>query len=279
MPRRPIVTLLTDFGQADAYAAQMKGVLLSLLPTVEVVDITHQVPRGDVLAGAFALRQALPYFPAGTVHCVVVDPGVGTDRRILAACYAGQTVVCPDNGVITFVDEDQPLETISVVRNDQYFLPGPVSSTFHGRDIMAPVAARVAAGLSVDKLGPPAEKFKLLDLPAPSAGEDGSLAGTVLHVDGFGNLISNISAAMLERITGDLLGWEVRCADRSVGALLSGYAVADPGEPLALVNSLGLVEVAVNAGRACDVLGAAVGARIDVIPPQASGRRTRRLPE
>lgn len=267
MPRRPVVTLLTDFGLADPYVAEMKGVILSIQPLAALVDITHQIPPGDVLAGAVALRQALPYFPQGTVHCAVVDPGVGTERRILAARYAGQTVVAPDNGLISFVDRDQPLSEIVVVRNDRYFLPGPTSATFHGRDIMAPVAGYLAGGLALAKLGPQPDKFKLLDLPEPRSEDDGAVIGQVIYVDRFGNLISNIPAPLLEQSLSDRIAAVVTCAGRDVGAIRVTYDSAETGQPLALINSMSLLEVAVNGGKACDLLGAGVGAEVRVGPP------------
>ena len=271
MPRRPIVTLLTDFGLADPYVAVMKGVILSIRPLAATVDITHQIPPGDVLAGAVALRQALPYFPEGTVHCAVVDPGVGTERRILAARYAGQTVVAPDNGLVSFVDRDQPLSEIVVIRNDRYFLPGPTSATFHGRDIMAPVAAAIAGGLALAKLGPAPDKFKLLDLPEPRSEDGGAVVGEVIYVDRFGNLVSNVPGELLEQSLGDRAVAAVSCAGRDVGGIEATYDFGEAGQPLALINSMSLLEVAVKGGRACDVLDAGVGAEVRVGPRAEQG--------
>ncbi len=265
MAKQRIVTFLTDFGLSDPYLAEMKAVVLSTAPGTTLVDIAHGIPSGDVMAGAFVLRQALPYFPPGTVHCVVVDPTVGTNRRIMAARYAGQTVVFPDNGVITFVDRDQPLERIVVVRNEQYFL-GP-SATFHGRDVIAPVAAHLSKGLAMDRLGPEPQRFKLLEIPPPCPDADGSLVGQVIYVDAFGNLISGISADALDMVGADGGGPVIFCGDRRVGALQRTYAQVGRGEPLALINSMSLLEVAVNGGKACDVLGAGVGAEVRVGPP------------
>ncbi len=268
MPKQRIITLLTDFGWSGPYAAEMKGVILNIASAATVVDITHDIPQGDILAGAFVLRQVLPYFPTGTVHCVVVDPTVGTDRRIIAAKYAGQMIVLPDNGLISLVDQDQPLEQIVVVRNQKYFLTPATSPTFHGRDIIAPVAAHLAGGLAMDRLGPAPEKFKLLDIPAPYVDTDGSLVGRIIYVDRFGNLISDISAEMLQSTWGDKPDdVEVSLPGRKIGLLKVAYAFAQPGEPLALINSMSLVEVAVNSGRACDALTAGVGAEIRLAKP------------
>ncbi len=263
MPKQRIITLLTDFGWSDPYSAEMKGVILGIAPAATVVDITHDIPPGNILAGAFVLRQVLPYFPPGTIHCVVVDPTVGTDRRIIAAKYAGQTIVFPDNGVISLIEQDQPLEQIVVVRNQRYFLTPATSPTFHGRDIIAPVAAHLAGGLAMDRLGPTPDKFKLLDVPAPYVDTDGSLIGRVIYVDHFGNLISDISAELLQSTWGDEpADVEVALAGRKIGPLKVAYAFAESGGPLALINSMSLVEVAVNGGRACDVLAAGVDAEI-----------------
>lgn len=270
MAKQRIVTLLTDFGWSDPYVAEMKGVVLSVSPDATLVDISHDIPAGDVLAAAFVLRQALPYFPPETVHCVVVDPGVGTERRILAARYAGQSLVFPDNGVITFVERDQPPEALAVVRNDRYFLQPSISATFHGRDIMAPVAAHLANGLAISRLGPHPERFQVLELPEPSQAEDGSVVGQVMYTDRFGNLISNIPVDVIRDSLGGLTGVEVACGGRPVGPIRTAYAEADIQQPLALINSMSLLEVAVNGGRACDNLGAGTGAEVRVT--RAPGR-------
>ncbi|MCK4625468.1 MAG: SAM-dependent chlorinase/fluorinase [Phycisphaerae bacterium] len=266
MAKQRIVTLLTDFGWSGPYAAEMKGVILNIAAGATVVDITHDIPPGDILAGAFVLRQVFPYFPAGTVHCVVVDPTVGTDRRIIAAKYAAQTIVFPDNGIVSLIEQDQPLEQIAVVRNQKYFLTSAVSPTFHGRDIIAPVSAHLVGGLPMDRLGPKPDKFKLLDIPAPRVDRDGSIIGQVVYVDHFGNLISDISAELLEEVRGGgPADVEISLADRGIGPLNLSYAFAEPGEPLALINSMSLVEVALNGGRACDSLNSGVGSEIRVI--------------
>jgi S-adenosylmethionine hydrolase len=271
MARQRVVTLLTDFGRCDPYVAEMKGVILSICSDAALVDISHEIGAGDVVAGAFVLRQALPYFPPETVHCVVVDPGVGTERRILAARYADQTIVFPDNGVITLVERDQPLEALAVVRDERYFLQPGFSGTFHGRDIMAPVAAHLANGLAVSRLGPRPERFQVLELPEPSQAEDGSVVGQVVYTDRFGNLISNVSVDLIRDSLGGLSGLEVGCGGRPVGPIRTAYAEVEPHQPLALINSMSLLEVAVNGGRACDDLGA--GRDTEIRVARAAGRR------
>lgn len=259
-----IITLLTDFGLSDPYIAEMKGVILSIAPMAKIVDITHQIPPGDVLAGAFTLWSAFPYFPAGTVHCVVVDPTVGTQRKILAARYSNQTIVFPDNGVITFIERSFPLEQIVSVRNQRFFLMPTPSNTFHGRDIFAPVSAHLARGVRIDLLGPTPEKFQLLDIPEPRQQEDRTIVGQVIYVDHFGNLISNIPVDMLKEVQGRSAVLEGYCGDRKIGPIKPSYGFANPGEPLVLINSMGLVEIAVNGSRACDLLHANQGTEIRI---------------
>lgn len=261
MAKSRLVTLLTDFGTRDPYVAVMKGVLLARCPQAVIVDTTHEIAPQDVLHAAFVLGQTVVAFPPGTLHVVVVDPGVGTQRRVLAGRFGGQTFLAPDNGALTFVARALPTEALHTVSNVQYLPPRPVSSTFHGRDIFAPVAAHLLNGVAVERLGPPAEKYKVLDLPAPRA-EDGRIAGEIVYVDRFGNLVSNIAQAMVTEQFRDLERVEVLCGGRSVGRLQGTYGFVGEGEPLALVNSMDRVEVAVNCGRADEALGADVGAEV-----------------
>jgi len=263
MAKKRIITLLSDFGTADGYVAAMKGVLLARAGDVHVVDITHDIPPGDVLAAGFVLNQVFDCFPAGTVHVAVVDPGVGTDRRILAARYDSRTIVAPDNGLVSFVDGRCPMEAIASVRNESFFLHPRVGTTFDGRDVMAPVAAAISAGVSLDRLGPMPERYTLLDLPEPTW-DKRSLTGEVVYIDSFGNCMSNISRELLAECLPRIANVAVWAKGRAVGPLRGAFGHVDEGEPLALLNSVGLVEVAVNGGRARDALGLAVGDTIEV---------------
>ncbi len=263
MAKRTIATLLTDFGTADPYVAAMKGVILSMCSRARVIDISHEIPPQDVLAGGLVLAEAAPYFPSETLHVVVVDPGVGTDRRIIAGQFGGQIFLFPDNGIITFIAERLPLEAMAVVRNTQYLPPRDPSRTFHGRDIIAPIAGHLLNGLDIAKLGPAPDAYKLLDLPQPTPRED-RVVGQVIYVDRFGNLVSNIPEQMVRERYADMGNMRVVCAGRDVGPLQGTYAFVDPGETLALFNSMGYVEVAVNRGRACDLLQAGVGAEVEI---------------
>jgi len=261
MAKLRLVTLLTDFGTRDPYVAVMKGVLLARCPQATVVDATHEIAPQDVLEAAFVLGQTAAAFPPGTLHVVVVDPGVGTQRRILAGRLGGRLFLVPDNGVLTFVAQTMPTEALHLVSSTRYLPPGRPSATFHGRDIFAPVAAHLLNGVAVERLGPPAEKYKVLDLPAPTT-EPGRIAGEVVYVDRFGNLVSNIPGALAMEHFADLERIEVCCGGRSVGGLQGTYGFVGEGEPLALINSMDRIEVAVNCGRADEVLGVGIGAEV-----------------
>ena len=263
MAKRVLATLLTDFGLRDAYVAAMKGVLLSRCRRAQLVDISHEVPPQNVLAAALILAEAARYFPPGTLHIVVVDPGVGTARRILAARYGAQRFLFPDNGVITRVDATMPLEEIVVVRNTKYLPADQPSQTFHGRDLFAPVAAHLLNGLAIRQLGPRPETYKLLEIPAPRAGA-GRIDGEIIFVDGFGNLISNIPAELVQEQFDDVERVEVTCGGRPVGCVRGAYGFVEPGAPVALFNSMRLLEVAVNQGRADQALRCSPGAAVCV---------------
>jgi S-adenosylmethionine hydrolase len=260
---RPIITLLTDFGTADPYVAAMKGTILDVCPVAEIVDISHEIPPHDILSAAFVLANAAPAFPEGTAHVVVVDPGVGTGRDILVGQYGGQHYIFPDNGVITFIKEVLPLEGLVAVRNLRSLGFDQISHTFHGRDIMAPLAASLAMGMEPGELGPTPARYKLLDLPLPESDETG-MAGRILYVDHFGNLISNIQDADIRSRFKDRSSVRVECNGQTIGGIHETYGQASLGQSLALINSMGLLEVAVCQGRAADALGAGVGAEITI---------------
>jgi S-adenosylmethionine hydrolase len=247
----PIVTLLTDFGTHDGFAAAMKGVLLDMAPEVGIVDATHDVPPGDVEAAAWALSQYWNLFPAGTVHVAVVDPGVGSFRKALALVADERFVVAPDNGVVTRVIRTAESWHCVELAEEGIRRPEP-SPTFHGRDIFAPAAAHLALGLALARLGPRLEEPQTLELvpPVRTAGE---ISGRVAHVDRFGNLITDIPA---DWVNAD---WRFEVAGRDVGGLRRTYADVGEGECLAVIGSMGTVEIAVRAGMAAKKIGAARG--------------------
>lgn len=250
-----VCTLLTDFGRGDYYVAALTGVIATRAPGTRTVDITHEVAPGDVEGGAWLLAAAAPWFPPGTVHLVVVDPGVGSDRRILAASAGGHRFVGPDNGLLLPAVEaaaeraGEPPELRAAERPDLW-LDGP-GSTFHGRDRFAPTAAALLAGEPLSELGPPLADPVRLDFPHPTREElaDGAgeiLRGRIAHIDRFGNLITDLPAPWLESVTagdGVVVELEVDGRVHSVGKRVSHYAEIPGGEPAWLVGSLGTVEI------------------------------------
>jgi len=266
------ITLLTDFGARDAYVGVMKGVILRVLPRATVVDLTHGVPPQDILAGGLALEGAFAYFPEGTVHVAVVDPGVGGPRRILAAEAGGHAFLGPDNGILSLALERADHARVfaasetAIARAQDAALPAGAreSSTFHGRDRFAPLAAIMAGlvedGLPLDEMGTPVEDYTKLAVAAPERREPGEIAGEVIYVDGFGNLMTNIRPDDLSDAAGD--GTEFAVAGLVATGLSRAYVDAEAGAPLAVVGSTGRVEISVRDGSAARESGARVGAKV-----------------
>jgi S-adenosylmethionine hydrolase len=254
-----VVTLLTDFGQADAYVGIVKGVVLAVAPTARLVDLTHAVPAQDVAVGATLLRSAVDYFSAGTVHLAVVDPGVGTARAAIAVITERAALVGPDNGLLWPSAEALGVCEIRRLAEPRFFRP-TVGSTFHGRDIFAPVAAHLAAGLPPGELGPPVESMQPLAVAAARRAAD-QVDGEVIHVDHFGNLITNIPDTMLRALPPAAVA---SVDGRVVGPLRVAYGDVAEGSLLALISSWGTLEIAVRGGSAAQVLGIGRGARVRV---------------
>ena len=257
--RRPLITLLTDFGSQDAYVGVLKGVIAGICPEAAVVDLTHAVPPQDIRAGAFQLLVACPYFPAGSVHLAVVDPGVGADRRLIAVEAGGHFFVGPDNGLLRWSVEGLAGDGWRAVQltEPRYWLApaSEVSHTFHGRDIMAPVAAHLAAGVALERIGNPVGALEGTPLPRPV--RDGErLRGEILHVDHFGNAITNIRREQLSEPGGAL---RADIGSHSLCGPVKSYAGAGVGEPLVIWGSAGFLEVAVREGSAAGALGIRVG--------------------
>lgn len=275
--RSGIVTLTTDFGRQDVYAGVLHGVILGIGRDLRVVDITHEVHPQAVLEGAFLLEGAYRYFPQGTVHLAVVDPGVGTERRLVAMETPAALFVAPDNGLLTVVWLNLPAgeraaTQIVELSEPQYWRP-QVSSTFHGRDIMAPVAAHLAGGVPLGQVGRPRREIILLPGTSPLLLDDGSLQGQVVHVDRFGNCSTNIAAEQVAA-----LSQAGPCALEVAGRLpelVRTYADGQPGVPAALIGSDGRLEIAVREGNAAALLGLAVGDPVRLRPagPATRGRR------
>jgi S-adenosylmethionine hydrolase len=262
-----IVTLTTDFGLEDAYVGIVKGVVLTANPAVTIVDVTHNISPGDVDRAAYLLETAYGSFPHGSVHVAVVDPGVGSERRIIAVELNGHRFLAPDNGVLTGVLMEGGAGHAVSVENTRYFL-SPVSRTFHGRDIFAPVAAHLSKGLGLEDLGPSIDFGSLvrLDRGGPVSEAPHGIVGSVVAVDRFGNLITNIRKQDLSGIFGAADGsrLEIKVHGQTIRGLSSAYASVAPGEPLAILGSSGRVEISINGGNAGEVFGAGIGKEIRV---------------
>ncbi len=262
----PVVALLTDLGLRDPYVAMMKGVILGTCPTATIVDVTHGVPAHDVREGAFDLFLALRFFPSSTVFCGVVDPGVGGERRAVALRLdlpdgRRYDLVGPDNGL--FTGALQLAERVSAVHIEARAFQLPVvSSTFHGRDVFAPVAAHLAAGVAPSELGRAVDPSSLVRLPwpRPRAAGDGWEAD-IVHADQFGNLVTNLTSGSLGP---DLSRWRVHLDGFEIGAVHHAFSDVGVGRPLAYVGSSGLLEIAVRDGRAADVLSVLPGSVVRV---------------
>jgi S-adenosylmethionine hydrolase len=251
-----VITLTTDFGTGSPYVAAMKGVILSINPWVTVVDVTHDIRAQDVRQGALVLDDVTGRFPPESVHVAVIDPGVGTDRAIVYAKIGHRHFVVPDNGLLSRVARRIPPSKVVRLSNPKHWLPS-VSSTFHGRDIMAPVAARLCSGLDPDELGPPHDKLVMLDWPEAKT-SPGRIDGEILDVDSFGNLITNIEARMLAAAP-DPQHVRVQLGEHEVEGVVSTYGDRPQGALTALVGSSGRLELAVVGGSAAKALGVGIG--------------------
>jgi S-adenosylmethionine hydrolase len=261
--RSGIITLTTDFGQEDAFVGVMKGVIAGVNPSARVTDLTHAIPPFDIVQAAFRLRQAYPYFPKGTVHVAVVDPGVGGERRIVAMESGGHLFLAPDNGTLAVVEEESGRAELVSVTEPRFFLL-EVSASFHGRDIFAPVAAHLAAGTPLSELGPALAALEPLQFPRPAFNADGSLDGAVLWADHFGNLATNISLSLLSEHFLDP-SVRVEIAGKRIERIRRTYSDAAAGELLAMIGSFGMLEIAVRQGDAARTLGAGPGTPVRVL--------------
>lgn len=274
----PLITLTTDFGLADAYVGSMKGVILSIVPDARLVDVTHQIAPQDVRQTAYVLYTLYRFFPPHTVHLVVVDPGVGGARRAIALRTPQGSFVGPDNGVLSYVMADQPVETMVELTNPRYHR-ARVSQTFHGRDIFAPAAAHLAAGVSIDQLGPSVTDPVTLRLPRLRV-SPGGVSGEVLHIDHFGNVVTSIGRlvwegerlalkpsfgeADIEAIRFPAQKASVIAGDQEIQGVRRTYAEVAPGDALALVGSAGHLEIAVREGNGAGELGLQPGDPVEL---------------
>jgi len=251
-PAPAIITLTTDFGLRDAYVGSMKGVILSIHPHARIVDITHELPAHRILPAACLLREACPRFPPGTVHVAVVDPGVGGQRTPLLLKIDNRFYVGPDNGIFGLLMADLPLQGAWSLEKREHFLH-PVSDTFHGRDVFAPVAAHLAAGTPPNAFGPAAKDPSSISFPAHHE-EAGTLKGQILWVDRFGNCMTNLSDRIVSRWARGA-SFTVRTASKKMAGISTTYESTPEGEALSLINSMGYLEIACNQARADLALG------------------------
>ena len=257
----PIITLTTDFGNGSPYVATMKGVILSINPAATIIDISHAVPAQDIGRGALVLEDTTPWFPADTIHVAVVDPGVGTSRAILYARIGRQQYVAPDNGLLGRLMARTPPSLVLQLTERQYWLP-EVSNTFHGRDIMAPVAARLSLGLDPRRLGPPVGQLSQLDLPQPIV-VDEKVRGQVISIDSFGNLITNITHDLLAGRPNDSRACVV-CGIYETFGIYRAYGEQAEGMLVALIGSSHRLELAIVGDNAAVRLGVSVGTPVVV---------------
>ena len=269
--RVPVITLLTDFGYQDAYIGIMKGVIAGINPSATVIDICHDVQPQDVFGGAYLLSTAYQYFPKGTIHVAVVDPGVGSKRDIVCVEFRDCVFIVPDNGILSFVIQQESPRRIVRATNTRYFLPS-TSNTFHGRDVFAPLAAYMSIGVKLQRLGDKIDRLERLNISAPVMGKSGQLVGEVMHIDRFGNLITNITRDHLQFLYGPTKNnpeirnpkseiqnskLEIRnpkletvLGKEKIIGLCASYMDAGKGRPLAIIGSTGYLEISVNQGSA-----------------------------
>lgn len=253
-----IITLLTDFGLSDTYISQIKGSILNINPDAKIIDITHEVKMGDILSASFLLWTSFKYFPRGTVHLAVVDPGVGTERSGIIIETGRYFFVGPDNGIFTIPLKEE--EIIRIIKIN-YKLFGRISNTFHGRDVFGPVSAKLSKGIPSQKFGNEVtlDQLEFLKIPEPIIKKN-KIIGTIIHIDNFGNLITNIPGSLLES-----KNFIVRVKGRKISGFCRAYGFASEGQLIALINSSGLLEIAINSGSAVKFLRCKTGDRVVVI--------------
>jgi len=262
--RRPLITLTTDFGEADYYAPAMKGVIYSINPAAEIVDLTHQIPPHDIYAAAFTLLCCYNDFPKMTLHVVVVDPGVGSQRRPIMVMTDNYNFIGPDNGVFSYIYQREHVNRIVQFTVEHYFR-APVSHTFHGRDVFAPVAGYVSKLVDWSKMGEEISDPVRFNTPTPTVVSDKQIRGHVIHVDRFGNVITNITTA--EASEERLRSARVRVGKHEAARVLTHYAEANPNELFAYIGSAGFLELAVSRQSAARMTEARRGIEVEVVLP------------
>ncbi|HMD31137.1 MAG TPA: SAM-dependent chlorinase/fluorinase [Candidatus Acidoferrales bacterium] len=262
MPSPIIITLTTDYGTNDHLIGSMKGVMLKIHPDIQIIDISNHVLACDILDGALTIGMAYKYFPPKTIHVVVVDPGVGTPRRPILVTGDHHYFVAPDNGVLSMVYDTQESFSVRHVTSEHYFMR-PMSNTFHGRDLFAPVAAWLAKNQQAMSFGEEINDPVRFTLPKPRTA-DGKVKGVILKVDNFGNLVTNIPPDLIPQAFIPDGKFRMTVAGKEVPKIMLTYGDGGPGEPFGVLGSAGLLEISVNRGSAARVLGAARGAEVIV---------------
>jgi S-adenosylmethionine hydrolase len=264
MPKPRIITLLTDFGLQDHFVAAMKGAMLEINPDLIFIDITHLVPAHDIVSGAFTLGQAYHYFPAGSIHVAVVDPGVGTSRRCLVATAGGRFFVAPDNGLLSNVYNNEEVVLTHEITSDHY-MRKPVSPTFHGRDVFAPVAAWLSRDITLPQFGPVAHNPVRLKFPELTRVRDALIQATILYVDRFGNLITNLKPDDIPPYSGAGKKCKVLAGQREITSFRRTFGEGLAGEVFMVPGSTGHLEIVLRNGSAAAELNLKVGALIGVV--------------
>ncbi len=265
MANRPIITLTTDFGLNDHYIGTMKGVMLGIAPDAEIIDICHAVQAFDVLDGALAVAQAYSYFPTGTVHVVVVDPGVGTERRPILLNTGRHYFVAPDNGVLSLIYAREERLQVRHITAEHYYL-SPVSTTFHARDIFSPVAAYLAKGVEVAKFGDEIADFVRFNAPKPKPVDAQTLRGVVLRVDRFGNLVTNFTPQDVPALfQASPPSFKIVVGKKEITEMRSNYAEGVPNEVFGILGSMGYLELSANRAAAAQLVGAGKGSEVNIV--------------
>ncbi|MDR4505590.1 MAG: SAM-dependent chlorinase/fluorinase [Candidatus Scalindua sp.] len=258
---QPTITLITDFGLQDGYVGVMKGIITGINPSANIIDISNMIENQNIFQAAYILNSSYKYFPKGTIHIVVVDPGVGSERKILCLKTDDYLFLAPDNGALSFVTTDTKSFSFTSVTNKEFFLTEP-SNTFHGRDIFAPVAAYLSKGTNHQKLGEKIDKIRKIDLPKPIRSPGGTLTGEVIYVDHFGNLITNITSKIINRMQVKSQKLSIIAGEKRIDKISTSYTDVKEKEVLAIIGSTGFLEISVNQGNAENILALQKGDKL-----------------
>jgi S-adenosylmethionine hydrolase len=265
LSRHPLITLITDFDTTDHFVGTMKGVIMNINPDVDIVDICHKVASYDIFDAAFTLAQSYRFFPPDTIHLVVVDPGVGTARRPLLVRTLAYKFVAPDNGVLSLIYEREENVEVRHITADHYFL-NPVSNTFQGRDVFAPVVGWLSKGVDVDKFGDPITEYTKFASPKPKHVGDSLIKGVALRIDKFGNIITNLTPEDVPQLFAENPPpFKIMINEQEVTRLNLAYSMGKPSEVFAIVGSSGYIEICTNRGSAAKILNVNRGVEVGVV--------------